>query len=54
MGRGSEQRVWVLRDGQAVEVTVTVGVTDGRMTELLAGGLGAGMHVITEVAKSTK
>jgi HlyD family secretion protein len=52
--RGSEQRVWVLREGQPVEMTVTVGVTDGRMTEVLAGALEPGMHVITEITQFAK
>ena len=39
--------VWVLRDGAAVSVAVTPGISDGRMTEITAGDLAAGMLVIT-------
>lgn len=42
------QRLWVLRDGQAVSVQVRTGVTDGRYTEVLDNGLQAGTEVITE------
>jgi HlyD family secretion protein len=42
------QTAWVLRDGQPVPVTVTVGSTDGRVTEVTGGDLREGMAVITE------
>ena len=44
----SAKQVWVLRDGAAVAVAVTPGITDGRMTEITAGDLQAGMLVITD------
>lgn len=40
--------IWVLRDGEAVGVAVTVGRTDGRLTEITGGALTAGDQVITE------
>ena len=39
--------VWVLREGVAVSVAVTPGISDGRMTEITGGDLKAGMLVIT-------
>ena len=42
------RQVWVLRDGVAVAVAVTPGISDGRMTEIIGGDLQAGMEVITE------
>jgi HlyD family secretion protein len=42
------RQVWVLRDGVTVPVSVTPGITDGRMTEITAGELEAGMQVITD------
>jgi len=42
------KQVWVLRDGQAVPVAVTPGISDGRMTEITGGDLQAGMQVITD------
>jgi HlyD family secretion protein len=41
------KQVWVLRDGAAVAVAVTPGISDGRMTEITAGDLQVGMLVIT-------
>ncbi len=42
------RQVWVLRDGVAVAVAVTPGISDGRMTEVTAGDLKAGDKVITD------
>lgn len=42
------RQVWVLRNGAAVAVDVTPGISDGRMTEVVAGDLQAGMQVITD------
>ena len=42
------RQVWVLRDGQAVPMAVTPGISDGRMTEITGGDLQAGMQVITD------
>lgn len=43
-----EQEVWVLRNGQPTPVTVTKGLTDGIMTELVAGSLEPGAEVVTD------
>ena len=45
---GGQQQVYVLTDGVPTAVPVTVGVTDGRTTELLSGDLAEGTRVITE------
>ena len=45
---GTAKQVWVLRDGVPVAVTVTPGISDGRMTEITDGDLKEGMVVITE------
>jgi HlyD family secretion protein len=42
------RQVWVLRDGGAVPVAVTPGISDGRMTEITGGDLKEGMQVITD------
>ena len=47
-GSGISRQVWVLRNGAAVAVGVTPGISDGRMTEISAGELQAGMLVITD------
>jgi len=43
-------RVWVVQDGQPVAVDVKTGATNGRLTEITAGDLAAGMQVITEAS----
>lgn len=47
-GPHAAQRVWVLQAGQAMAVPVTVGATDGKLTEISGGALSAGTAVITE------
>jgi HlyD family secretion protein len=47
-GGGGTKKVWVLRDGQPVGVPVTVGPSDGHLTELRGGEVVAGTSVITE------
>jgi HlyD family secretion protein len=47
---GRHQRVWVLRDGQPVAVSITVGATDGRMTEVLDGDIQPESAVVVETA----
>lgn len=42
------KQVWVLREGAAVAVSVTPGISDGHMTEITSGDLKAGMLVITD------
>jgi HlyD family secretion protein len=44
---GPERVVWVLREGVATGVAVTLGQSDGRSTEIVAGDLAAGEPVIT-------
>lgn len=46
--KGESQRVWVLHDGSPAAVPVTVGASDGRMTEVTGGNIEPGMQVITE------
>lgn len=45
---GATKQVWVLRDGVPEAVTVTPGISDGRMTEITDGALTEGLAVITE------
>ena len=42
------RQVWVLREGQAVAIRVTTGLTDGRVTEVVSDELQPGMQVITD------
>lgn len=47
---GGAQRVWVLKGGSPMPVEVTVGETDGSLTQIAAGSLQAGDAVITSVS----
>jgi HlyD family secretion protein len=48
------RQVWVLRDGNAVPVPVTPGISDGRVTEIVSGDLQVGMQVITDQRAQAK
>lgn len=47
-GAGKTRQVWVLQDGAAKPITVQVGISDGRHTEVTGEGLTPGMAVITD------
>ncbi len=54
-GAGSGPRqVWIVRDGQAVAVTVNVGATDGRVTEVSSTDLAPGTPVIVDQRAAVK
>jgi len=44
----TQSRVWVLRDSQAVSIPVTVGATDGVMTEVIDGPIEPGMALLVD------
>lgn len=46
------RQVWVLKDGTAQPLKVRVGISDGRMTEVVGEGLTPGMAVITDQRSS--
>jgi HlyD family secretion protein len=48
------RQVYVLRDGAAVPVAVTPGISDGRMTEIVGGDLQVDMQVIIDQRARTK
>ena len=45
---GGARQVWVLKEGQPVAVPVTVGLSDGRMTEVTSSALAPGTPVIVD------
>jgi HlyD family secretion protein len=51
-GVGALGRVFVIDGGQRRPVPLRLGITDGRMTEVIAGDLAAGHTVITGMAPS--
>jgi HlyD family secretion protein len=52
--KGSSQQVWTLRGGQPITVSVKIGVTNGKLTEVTGGELKEGMQVITDTVTATK
>jgi HlyD family secretion protein len=51
---GTQQTVWVLRDGKPAALSVMVGASNGRQAEVTSGNLEPGMKVITETATAVK
>lgn len=52
--RGKKTSVWFLRDGEPVECPVSVGLTDGRITEVSGEGLREGLPVIISAVPPAK
>jgi HlyD family secretion protein len=48
------QQIWTLQDGKPVAIPVTVGATDGRMTQVVAGAVQPGLEVLTDVQQAVK
>jgi HlyD family secretion protein len=53
-GDGKRPRVWTLRDGQLVAIPVTVGVTDGILTEIVGGEVEPGMALVVDTISGNK
>ena len=51
---GAEPQVWVLDNGQPKAITVQVGASNGRQTEITGGELKSGMTVITDYQEAKK
>ena len=51
-GKGKEQQVWTVRDGQLDAITITKGMSDGVMTEVVGGALEPGMELVTDMVTS--
>jgi HlyD family secretion protein len=49
-----QQRVWTLRDGQLSEIPVTVGSTNGSLTEVIGGEIQPGMAVVVDTDGSVE
>jgi HlyD family secretion protein len=52
--KGPNRTIWVLRNGEAVSVTVMAGVTDGKMTEVTSGDLKVGDRVIVDAVAAKR
>jgi HlyD family secretion protein len=53
-GDKKQQRVWVWRDGQPVAVPVSVGATDGIMTEVKIGDIEPGMPLVVDTVRKDR
>jgi HlyD family secretion protein len=51
---GATKQLWLLRDGQPIALSVTVGATDGRHTEVSGTGIAEGDAVITDQRSGAK
>lgn len=49
-----QQRVWTLRDGQLSEIPVTIGSTNGSLTEVVGGEIQPGMAIVVDTAGSAE
>jgi HlyD family secretion protein len=49
-GEGKQRTVYALRDGELVPVAIEVGLTDGRVTEVVSGELAEGEAVVTDLS----
>jgi HlyD family secretion protein len=47
-GKSNATRVWILKNGKTVPVSVTLGLSDGSFTEVVAGDLSPGDEVVLE------
>ncbi|MDD2700145.1 MAG: efflux RND transporter periplasmic adaptor subunit [Sideroxydans sp.] len=50
----SSRTLWVLQDNKPTPVEVSIGLSDGRRTQIVSGGLQAGARVIIGTQKSAK
>ena len=53
-GNGRRQQVWTLKEGQPVAVQVTIGASNGVMTEVLEGDVQPGTTLVIDVVKAGK
>jgi len=49
-----QQRVWTLQDGQLVAIAVTIGVTDGIMTEVTSGDVEPGIALVVDIVSKNR
>jgi HlyD family secretion protein len=49
-----QQRVWTLKEGQLAAIPVTVGSTDGSMSEIVTGAIEPGMAVVVDIISAVK
>lgn len=48
------QHVWTLRDGKLFAIAISIGVTDGKMTEVTSGDIKPGMPLVVDTKKAER
>ncbi|RJF87177.1 hypothetical protein D3874_09175 [Oleomonas cavernae] len=48
-----QRRIWLLEDATPRPLIVTIGLSDGRLTEVSGAGLAAGAQVIVDIQRET-
>jgi HlyD family secretion protein len=49
-----QQKVWILKDNKLSAIPVTIGSSNGNVTEILSGDIKSGMDVIVDIAAGDK
>jgi len=49
-----QRHVWTLKDGQLSAIPVTIGSTDGSMTEVVAGDIKPGMALVVDIGSAVR
>jgi HlyD family secretion protein len=50
----SKKHVWMLQNGVPIAISVTIGASDGSMTEVVAGKINPGMSLLVDIVRSGK
>jgi len=53
-GDRRHQQVWTLRDGKPAAILVTIGATDGRMTQVVGGEVQPGLEILIDTLRAEK
>ena len=51
---GKQQKVWILKNGKLLPISITTGSTSGLMTEILTGDIQPGMEVVVDIIAGAK
>ncbi len=50
--KGRKRRIWILKNGRPVPVIITIGETDGIMTQVLSGNIKPGTKIIVDILQN--
>ena len=54
LSQSTQQNVWIQQDGDTVAIAVTIGSTNGRVTEIVKGDIKPGMALLIDVITKSK